>query len=197
MPLAKTIDIDSRWFKDKLRDRELPQRKLAKMLGLGTSAVSLMLSGKRRITIEEAADLSRLLGLPMDEVLEHAGVQPGEPAKSVPLVGEVDAEGELHPVKAGKRVPLKLTLPQNTVAVTCKDQNAPGYGWFWFFEPRTGVDADCVGRLCITELKTGQRYLRFLKPAKERGNYDLQGWFSVTVNNVKVKTASPILWIKT
>ena len=46
--------INSKWFTDKLVERQLSQRGLAKLMGLDASAVSLMMRGKRRISIKEA-----------------------------------------------------------------------------------------------------------------------------------------------
>lgn len=73
--------IDTRWFKDRLADRRLSQRQLAKRMGLDPAAVSLMLRGMRKLSAAEAADLARQLGVSTDEVLARAGSTPTIPAR--------------------------------------------------------------------------------------------------------------------
>jgi transcriptional regulator with XRE-family HTH domain len=190
------VAMDTDWFQNRLRDREISQRRLAEMLGLGPSAVSLMLRGKRKMTMTEAADMSRLLGIPVNDVMAHAGIRPGQPKQSVPLFGIMDKEGEIHTIKGGKRIACALEMPDTALAVQVQDSEFIADGMTFFYEPRAGIDAESVGRFCVIELATGQRHIRFLKPGRERGLYNLVGWFSVSIENVKVKTASPILWIK-
>lgn len=54
-------------------DRRLSQRQLAKHLGLDPAAVSLMLRGKRKATAQEVAEIARMLGVGVDEVLSRLG----------------------------------------------------------------------------------------------------------------------------
>lgn len=66
--------VDSRWFQSQLALNRLSQRRLAKLIGLDPSAVSLMFRGKRRMTAEEAAMVSRLLNVDVQEVMTRAGI---------------------------------------------------------------------------------------------------------------------------
>ena len=74
--------VDTRWFQNLLADKRLSQRQLAKRLGLDPAAVSLMLRGKRKMSVTEASELARFLGVEMDEVLLHAGSTPTVPVKA-------------------------------------------------------------------------------------------------------------------
>lgn len=65
--------VDTRWFQNKLHDKHISQRSLARMLELDPAAVSLMLRGRRKMTAKEAAEIARLLGVGVDEVLTRSG----------------------------------------------------------------------------------------------------------------------------
>ena len=68
-----TMGVDTRWFQAQLADRRLSQRKLASLMGLDPGAVSLALHGKRKLSAAEVADIARLLGVGVDEVMMHLG----------------------------------------------------------------------------------------------------------------------------
>ena len=63
------------WFKDRLSERKLSQRGLARSMDLDAAAVSLMLRGKRIMKMTEAAEIGKLLGRPASEVMEAAVVR--------------------------------------------------------------------------------------------------------------------------
>jgi DNA-binding Xre family transcriptional regulator len=72
-----TMSIDTKWFKNRLLDRQVSQRQLARRIGLDPAAVSLMLRGQRRMQLSEAAAIARELGCSLNDVLEHAGIEVG------------------------------------------------------------------------------------------------------------------------
>lgn len=89
------LNIDTRWFQDRLSDRGVSQRKLARVLGLDPAAVSLMLHGRRKFTAREAVDVAGVLAVEVDEVLRHAGVKRGVVAGAGgAATGEGGAEGD-------------------------------------------------------------------------------------------------------
>lgn len=80
-PRATARRIDSAWFAARIAaSRYGSQRQLAPHLRgragqpLTSAQVSLMLSGKRGMRLEEARQLADLLGEPLAEVLRHAGI---------------------------------------------------------------------------------------------------------------------------
>lgn len=66
--------VDKKWFMGRLQERGQSVRGLARHMDLDPSAVSRMLSGKRRMQMEEAAAIARFLRAPVSEVLSHAGL---------------------------------------------------------------------------------------------------------------------------
>ena len=87
------LNIDTRWFQDRLSDRGVSQRKLARVLGLDPAAVSLMLHGRRKFTAREAVDVAGVLAVEVDEVLRHAGVKRGVVAGGGGAGGAATGEG--------------------------------------------------------------------------------------------------------
>lgn len=69
--------VDTRWFQNRLADQRLSQRKLAGMMGIDPSAVTLMFKGKRAMSAAEAATIARVIGVGVDEVLSRAGIASG------------------------------------------------------------------------------------------------------------------------
>jgi len=105
--------VDTRWFQDRLADKRLSQRQLAARMNLDPAAVSLMLRGRRKMSAAEAAEIARYLGVEVDDVLHHAGVQIQTHATSYPYkpsdLGEprYQAHGLLNKAPAAEG--LKLT----------------------------------------------------------------------------------------
>jgi len=73
--------INTKWFRDRLAERDMSLRRLAKLLELDPSAVSLMLRGMRTMTADEANRISGLLTIPVTEVLAQAGIPIEEDAR--------------------------------------------------------------------------------------------------------------------
>ena len=90
--------IDTRWFQDRLADKQLSQRQLAARLRLDPAAVSLMLRGRRKMSVAEAAEIANYIGVEVDEVLRHAGAHPLFSSLETPrgdttiVVGQGDVE---------------------------------------------------------------------------------------------------------
>lgn len=196
--------IDTKWFKALLADKGVNQRKIAATLALDPSSVSLMLRGKRRLQLPEAAAMANLLGVPLDDVLLHAGIDPEAGARdSTPIMGWVGLDGEAHMRRPDgpKRVPAPAGMPEDAVALRYQGEDAMD-GWIAFYVPREeGIDAEAVGRLCVVQLAPagkGARYVRVLKRGYGRGLWTLGGIRAMesAIESVSVVSAAPVVWIK-
>jgi hypothetical protein len=65
--------IDTEWFRGRISDRRTSARQLAFQMKIDPAAMSLMLRGKRKMTVLEAAELAELLGADLEEVMRRAG----------------------------------------------------------------------------------------------------------------------------
>ncbi len=79
--------VDKAWFEDQIRVQQTSARQLAKKMGIDPSALSLVLSGGRRLKNDEAAAMALHLNVSLADVLSHAGVDMrgvARPSISVP-----------------------------------------------------------------------------------------------------------------
>ena len=195
---TKITDTD--WFKTRLADKQLSMRKLADLMGLDVSAVSLMFSGKRGMSASEAASVARLLGVPVDEVMRHAGIDlRGATKDAVPIVGWVDAEGDIH---TGKILGPKTVQGPPGASPECQAVRAqtggPFDGWIYFFHEADGISLEAVSRLCVVQVagEDGRR-LAWVHRGYEPGHWNLgpfdgQGELA----SVRLVAASPVRWIR-
>jgi len=196
-----TSKIDTKWFKGLLADKGIKQRAIAATLAMDPAAVSLMLRGRRRLQLGEAAALAHLLGVPLDDVLSHAGIDPDAGAKDmVPIMGWIAMDGEIHMRRPDgpKRTQAPMGMEADAVALRYQGDDAMD-GWVAFYVPREGVDADAVGRLCVVHLAgKGPRLIRVVKRGYQRGTWTLTGIrvSEKAIESVELASAAPVLWIK-
>lgn len=110
------VEANTRWFQNRIADVRLSQRRVAKHLGLDPAAVSLMIRGKRKMSAAEAAELARLLGVTVNEVMRHAGIARVEyfengPVKAPPSPPLPPTESV--PATAGGAATLDLPVPMS------------------------------------------------------------------------------------
>ena len=198
------MPIDTRWFQDLLADRRISQRGLAKKFGLDPAAVSLMFRGKRRMQMHEAADVARLLGVTLDDVLAHAGIRPPRSESdlfelTVPLVYWMDGQGEMHSIEPGERVEITAVLPENVVACQCRTAMSAIEHmdrWVLFFQAPTsaGVHPEAIGRYSVMRLQGGVMTAGYLRPGYTRGTYAIHG--PMNLMNTTVEWAAPVVLIQ-
>jgi DNA-binding XRE family transcriptional regulator len=187
--------VDKRWFQDRVRDADISQAKLANLLGIDRAAMSLTFSGRRKMQLEEAARIAEILALDVNEVLARAGVRLPKGPRSVPVVGVVDAGGRIHDKKGAGRVNPIGDPPRETVAVRCEDRAAVIYGWVLFFVPQAAVAGDALERVSIVKAAEGTQHLAAVSRGFDAGTYNLRGLDGRMTENVRVASASPVLWI--
>jgi transcriptional regulator with XRE-family HTH domain len=197
------MSIDSSWFRNRLADRQISQRGLAKKLGLDPAAVSLMFRGKRRMQMHEAADVARLLGVSLDEVLAHAGIRPPRMEElndlSVPLVYFMDGQGEMHSMEPGERIEIRSAMPNDVVACQCRTAMSALEHmdrWVLFFQApnKTGVQPEAVGRYAVMRLQGGVMTAGHLRPGYRRGTYAVHG--PVNLVDATIEWATPVVLIQ-
>lgn len=191
--------MDTKWFRDRLADRQMSQRALARAMGLDAAAVSLMLRGKREMKLNEAAEIARLLGVGADDVLQAAGVRISSGGEQIPIIGWVDGVGEAHWHADGSVPHPGAGLPAAINAVVCRTAGsalAHMDGWVLFSQAAApaGVMAEAVGRLSFCRLRGGVIYLAAPSRSRARGRWDLTGP-ATDAAAADLEWASPVLMI--
>lgn len=201
-PVVKTT-VDKEWFTTLMGEHSYSLRKLAGAIGLDPSALSLMLDGKRKMSVEEAGSLAVLLRAPVEEVIKRAGVKVQVDFQSlVRLSGWVDPLGLVHQGEKGLMGPNVANAPfatrSTTEALRC--QGGRWDGWVLFFNgpgKAQGVGADAVDRLCVVELGgPALRQVCWLKRGYEEGMWNLVPLEDGPTEVSRVKSAVPVLWMK-
>lgn len=175
-------------------------RKLAGLMELDASAVSLMLNGKRKMTAGEAGTAARLLGVPVDEVLRHAGVDVrGATAASVPIWGWVDAGGTVHEGRVlGPRTVSGPPGASEGMRALRAQTGGQFDGWLLFYRDAEGISLEAVGRLCVVKVagQTGHR-VGWVQRGYEAGWWNLA---SIRPGDppemVRLTSAVPIQWTR-
>lgn len=169
--------IDQRWFQDTLRDRKMTQRELAAAIDVDPSSLSLLLSGKRRMTVETAGRIAKAMGVSLDDVVVHAGVTLAqESAGSVDLIGYVDGEAEAHLAGPIGRVRAPV-LPMCDAAISMRTAQTDldmMHGWVGFLGAKEPCSAEAVDRTCLVSTG-GQTMLRLVRRGSVPNTYTLTG----------------------
>lgn len=193
-------NINTAWFRAKLEDRQMSQRTLARIVGIDSSAMSLMLRGRRRMTVEEAGKIAQVLGVAAEEVLRNAGAELSATrgAGTVKVAGWIDENGQ---VNDGRPLgPVVVESPPGLMASDCvalRIQSGDQLdGWLLYYRPGNVVSLEVLGQMCIVELADGRRLLRSVQRGYEPGFYTLSGWASGGRENVRLVSASPVLWMR-
>lgn len=199
------MPVQTQWFKDRLADRRMSQRALARAMGLDQAAVSLMFRGRREMRISEAIEIAHLLGRSPDEVMEAAGVDIANRGKRVPIARYLDGTGEVHMIEVDdyQYVPFPGgDLPPTACAVQCRTAGSQldfMDGWLLFIDSmvKPGVPAEAVGRLSVCKM-AGNRIMHLAKPSRGygRNRWHLTGP-AASAQDVELEFANPVLQILT
>jgi hypothetical protein len=182
--------VDTAWFKEKLAMADMSMRTLGKRIGLDVSAVSLMLSGKRKMTIQEAGSIASQIGASVEEVLRRAGVEEmGFRESLVTIHGHAVASGGI--LAGHGDGPASVPGP-----------GAPGLkgiwvaegrmaGWVLMYQPGRGIPPEAMGALCVID---GSR-VTWVDKGWQPGEFKVTG-LDGDVRIERISSAVPILWAR-
>ncbi|WP_288076441.1 helix-turn-helix transcriptional regulator [Pseudomonas sp.] len=198
MPSNFTQNINQQWFKDRLLSRKISQRKLSSLIGIDPASMSYMLSGQRRMSMEEAVEISRHLLVPATEVMRQAGIEVLDDVTKLPIKGYLDCERKVHffPEGAFDKVngPADMCARSFVLQARC-----PGFGydgWLYFVSGEAKTPDACIDKLSYVTLHDGSAMTAVIKRGYKLGTYNLmQAGDSSTLENKIVQSANEIKWI--
>lgn len=204
-------DVDSEWFFDRLKERKLSLRGMAKLMDMSPSSLSLRFGGTYKITMEEAVVMASLLGATFEEIVHRAGIKvPKDPSRSIRLIGVVAGVT----IKTGRGLGVidrPGPLPAGAVAIKGVEP-----GWVYFYSPSQKLQPEAVNQLSVVEgvpssgAKGGgggpkggaatpksstETWLGVLERGSRGGVWNVRGVFGGGVEGVKVLVATPVLVI--
>lgn len=194
--------VNTSWFKQRLVDRGVSMRGLAKKMSpqLDVAAVSLMLRGVRKMQLQEAEQVSKLLNVPLSDVLKNAGIKTDlSGARTVPVVGWVSDNKEAHLDWSADSDHIEgpRDLPADVVAVQVRAPSSPADGEILFLQQPSAAIGGLVGRKCLIGFDSDLVVVGYLRRGYRPGLFNVWTDAGATVADVSVKWAAPILWIKT
>jgi transcriptional regulator with XRE-family HTH domain len=192
--------MNTEWFRDLLATRKLSQRGLAKLMDLDPAAVSLMLRGQRRMTNDEAHQISIILGVPITEVLRQAGIEVSDDVRLVKVTGYIDdnAVVTLFPKRTHDKVVGPADCPEGTYALQKRLPGGIKDGWMLFVSPSEDDPRAHLGQMCCMALENGEHLVGHLQRGYRTGTFNIIR----TSNSQPLRTdanvvwASKILWVK-
>jgi transcriptional regulator with XRE-family HTH domain len=193
--------IDTAWFRQQIADSPYgSQRRIAREFPLDPSSLSLMLRGKRKMTLEEAQQLAGLLKVPLDEVLRHAGLKLPE-FRAYPIIGSLDADGVFTESEEAVPAPGPDTLPPDAKVVQVRADGAVADGWLLFIEAaRSRPTPQVYGRLALARIAKGPVVLAHARRGYRPGALTLEvgvPWGAGRLmKDAPVEWASPVLLIQ-
>lgn len=191
--------IDQNWFKDKLKSVGISQRQLAKKMDLDPASVSYMLSGKRRMTMEEARAIAAHLLLPVTEVMRQAGIEVTDDVRKVPIAGYIGQHAmvTLLPKGTHDAVNAPADVPSGSFVLQMRMINNPQDGWLYFVDGAQGKPEESLDKLCLVTFKDGGLIMAIVRRGYKKDLFNLLviGDNSV-LENREVVCAARALWIQ-
>ncbi|WP_321336512.1 helix-turn-helix transcriptional regulator [Breoghania sp.] len=200
--------INTGWFKDRIADKRLSQRKVASLLGVDNSTLSLLLNGRRRMRIDQASELARILSVSVADVMTNAGVPtnerhtiealPGE----IPIIGQIDgADGATLSWDAGaeRRVTVPIIAPETARAIQWRASTGRAAfcnGWIAvILPPAKPTPESILDRYCVVAIKDGPTLIKTVRRGFSAGLFNLDGSDGATMHDVKLDWVSPVIGI--
>lgn len=183
----------------------MSRRQLARVMGIDPASVYRLLHGIRPIRMEEATKLANILGVPVGEVLQHAGLRIDDGQRTLPIAGTIDGIGEVQIDLASKlgEVHPPAEVPDSAIALQVRSAGGPVAvfdGWIYFIDRPSGkgVPADIASRLAVCQLDSGVTLLRFIRRGYKAGTWNLDSFVgAASVENARLTWAQPVLYIRT
>lgn len=174
-------NVNKPYFLDLMQGRRLSLRGLAKKMNMQHSQLSLTLSGQRKMTLDEAAQLSQIFGVPIHEIVGNTGVvvRPVS-GRRVSVMGFVGRDGivTVNPPETIERTDAPANMPDDCVAIQCRTADTPLSwmdGFVMFSKKPDGLAPDATGRFSLVKIQNGPVVAATVKRGYREGTYNLSG----------------------
>lgn len=198
--------IDRDWFMERLEARNKSVRGLARHLDVAASGISRMLSGQRRMKMEEANKIASFLGASVTDVLAHAGVSTSGAVADIMLLATIDESGRISDLEE------PTILPQDVVdraqaaishhrakkinAIQVRAETGPLAVWddaVMLYIGTDLIEAAAIGTLSVCATKDGDRLLCRIEKARKTGEATVR--VQDGVEDIDLAWAAPVVAI--
>lgn len=200
-------EIDKKWFFQKLDERQKSVRGLARHLSIDPSAASRMLSGTRRMKMEEANQIALFLGVSLSDVLNHAGVsvEPDGTPTRILLAAVINEAGSVERLKEPRPLPQAVIdrakaavrdfVDGQVIAAQVRAASGPLSIWddaVILFGHTDEVETAAIGVLSICRTRDGDQIMAKVERARKTGEARIQT-ASGAIEETLLDTATPVL----
>ena len=202
IPQHPPMTINQAWFQQKLRERKISQRQLAKKMDMDPASISNLFAGKRRMTPEEAKTIAGYLLVPVTEVLRQAGVDVQDDVRKLPIAGFINGQSVAYSIAEGAEdyMPAPADVSADAYALQARTQmTSASYadGWLFIVDGTRHDPANMYGKLCLSATKSGELFLGIVTRGYKLNHHNVSLLLATqSIENRDVIWASPILWIK-
>lgn len=157
----------------------------------------------RGIPRDAAIRYARFFGVSVEWLL--TGKQSKQNIRRVPVIAYIGAGSEVFPMDDhAQGTGLELVDPPTGLAQDCVAAIIRGHsmhplkaGWLVFWaKDQDGVPEDCLGALCIVQVRNGPTLVKDLRRGSKPGLYTLESWNAPPREDVDVEWASRIIDIR-
>lgn len=178
-------------------------RSAAIAMGANYSTYAQHENKTREVPRDAAVRYARFFRVSLEWLLTGRGTSKDRTAQ-VPIIAYVGGGAEVFPIDDhAKGQGLELVdAPaglENCVGAIIRGESMHPMraGWLIFWErDQSGVPEDCVGQLCVCQVKDGPTLVKDLHRGSKKGLYRLESWNAPTREDVQLDWASRILDIR-
>lgn len=193
-------NVDKAWFEQRLADRQISMRGLAKLMNVDPSTVSLMIRGLRGLSSDTAVKMARELNVTTNEIYKRAGLPIKDEAREISVTMYVDADGHCHAIKEAdvEKISAPFDVPISGFGLQLRSGGQTD-GWIVIVDGRSYSPADCLGSMCLYQRKDGGAGIGITRRGYKAGLYNITR--NVTPGaaeevDIDLESATPVVWIK-
>lgn len=189
--------IQTKWFRERLAERSLSLRGLARQMDLDPASVSRMMNGRRQMSSAEANAIANLLRVPVTEVLRHAGVPVDDDVRSVAVSAVIDCEHRVRAVR-GARIPAPYDMQADGVVLQVRCPSSSMDGWLILCASTVLQPTAALERLALVRLTNGSQVLGSLRKGYSNGSFNVLCTIpgENLLEDQQVEGAQEVLWIR-
>jgi transcriptional regulator with XRE-family HTH domain len=163
--------------------------------------VQQVLSGRNKTAGKHISAIADALDVTTDWLVAGKGGGKSRRRVEALLVGKVGAGAEITrldegTVLAGVEPPPGVDAP-NVAEISGDSQYPLQEGWLIFYGPEhAGVAEDCMGKLCVVQVKDGPTLLKTVKRGSRKGLFRLESWNAPPREDVRLAWAARVIDIR-
>lgn len=192
-------NLDKDWFDHELAKRKLSVRAVGRHLNVSSTMASLMLRGVAKIPQDKVPMLADLLGVTSAEIYRRTGATLDEDRRVLKVSYYITPEYQVCVLDPEQEFVIDAPFDTRLTAPAIQMRTGDQYdGWMVVASGIQLAAHEAVNKLCLYCNDEGQLYVAIIKAGYLPGTFNASSALAngVTVENVKIKWAMEINWIR-